>query len=293
MKKLIALMLTLVMVLGMTACGNAAYANENINTPSALTNIHPEAFSASDYDGEAYIVVNGNVPFFSEMEKDCTDCFEEYSELDYLGRCGVAYANICQELMPTEGRESLRSVTPSGWHQKEYDFVDGRAVYNRSHIIGFQLAGEQANEKNLLAGTRYMNVEMIPFENMVADYVKEEDGHVLYRVTPIFHGDNLLCEGVLMEGWSVEDDGEAICFNVFLFNVQPGVEFDYATGENWLADDNSADLHLFILNTNTHKFHRPSCDSVADIANRNKEEFHGTRNELLDMGYKPCGGCNP
>ena len=165
--------------------------------------------------------------------------FEYYSDLDELGRCGVAYANICQELMPTEKRESISSVTPSGWNNKKYDsgLVDGGWIYNRCHLIGFQLAGENANPKNLITGTRYLNIEgMLPFENMIADYVHETDNHVLYRVTPVYTGDNLVADGVQLEGWSVEDAGEAICFNVFAYNIQPGIGIDYATGENWLAE---------------------------------------------------------
>ena len=185
------------------------------------------------YNGKPYETVNGNVPYFTDEQKQVTEAFEIYSDKDSLGRCGVAFANICKELMPTEDRESISSVKPSGWKNKEYDFVDGRWVYNRCHIIGFQLAGENANDKNLITGTRYMNVEgMLPFENMIDDYVDETGNHVLYRVTPVYTGDNLVCDGVIMEAWSVEDEGDGICFNVFCYNVQPGVVIDYATGEN-------------------------------------------------------------
>lgn len=185
-----------------------------------------------EYNGsDAYYVVNGNNPYFSDTEYT-TDVFEDYSELDSLGRCGVAYANICQELMPTEKRENIGMVKPTGWHTVKYDCVDGKYLYNRCHLIGFQLAGENANEKNLITGTRYLNVDgMLPFENMVADYVKETGHHVLYRVTPIFEGNNLLASGVLMEAASVEDD--EIRFNVYVYNVQPGVSLDYATGDSW------------------------------------------------------------
>ncbi|MCD7808021.1 MAG: DNA/RNA non-specific endonuclease [Erysipelotrichaceae bacterium] len=190
--------------------------------------------SIPDYDEDPYIEINDNIPYFTDDEIT-TDVFEEYTELDSLGRCGVAYANICQELMPTEKRQSIGMIKPTGWQIAKYDFVDGQYLYNRCHLIGFQLAGENANEKNLITGTRYMNVDgMLPFENMVADYVKETDNHVLYRVTPLFDGNNLVASGVEMEAYSVEDDGEGICFNVYVYNVQPGIIIDYATGDNEL-----------------------------------------------------------
>lgn len=263
---------------------------------------------AKNYKGSPYIVVNGNTPYFSDDEKKITKAFELYSDLDSLGRVGVAYANICKELMPTEDRESLSSVTPSGWHNKKYDFVDANWVYNRAHIIGFQLAGEQANALNLMTGTRYFNVKgMLPFENMVADYVRETKNHVLYRVTPIFVGNNLLAEGVLMEAWSVEDNGEGVCFNVFCYNVEPGVEFDYATGENWESGDtpivnentstntntNTNEAKTYILNTKTLKFHLETCSGVKTMSAKNKREFTGYRQDLIDDGYEPCGLCHP
>ena len=182
-------------------------------------------------------MIDENQPSFPEEDKNA-DAFEQYSELDPLGRCGAAYANLGQELMPTEDRESISSVKPSGWVQGTYDFVDGKSLYNRCHLIGFQLAGENANELNLITGTRTMNTQgMLPFENMVADYIDETNNHVLYRVTPVYNGMDLVAQGVQMEAWSVEDDGEGICFNVFCYNVEPGVEIDYATGENWLAEE--------------------------------------------------------
>ena len=188
--------------------------------------------SIPNFNGtDPYYVVNDNQPYFTDDEYT-TDVFENYSELDSLGRCGVAYANVCQKLMPTEKRGNIGMVKPTGWHTVKYDCVDGKYLYNRCHLIGFQLAGENANEKNLVTGTRYLNVDgMLPFENMVADYVKETNHHVLYRVTPIFEGDNLLASGVLMEAASVEDD--EIRFNVYVYNVQPGVNIDYATGDSW------------------------------------------------------------
>ena len=181
---------------------------------------------------EPYVVINDNKPEFSK-EDYTTESYEYYSELDSLGRCGYAMACIGRDLMPTEERGSLGQRKPSGWQTVNYDFVDGKYLYNRCHLIGFQLSGENANEKNLITGTRYMNTEgMLPFENMIADYVKETGNHVLYRVTPIFDGDNLVARGVQMEAWSVEDDGEGICFNVYCYNNQPGIVIDYATGKS-------------------------------------------------------------
>lgn len=187
------------------------------------------------YSGNSYIEVNGNCPTF-DMEEITTEVFEIYADLDVLGRCGTAYANVCQELMPTQDRESIGQVRPSGWHTVKYpEVIEDLYLYNRCHLIGFQLAGENANEKNLITGTRYMNVEgMLPFENKVADYVRKTDNHVLYRVTPIFTGSNLVADGVLMEAYSVEDYGKGISFCVFVYNVQPGIVIDYATGESSL-----------------------------------------------------------
>ena len=198
----------------------------------------PVAFdSIPAYSGEPYVVVADNQPDFS-LSDFTVEPFEEYSPLDVLGRCGVAYANICIELMPTEERGEIGMIKPSGWQTVKYDIVDGKYLYNRCHLIGFQLAGENANECNLITGTRYMNVDgMLPFENLVADYVKDTGNHVLYRVTPMYHDSDLVAYGVLMEAISVEDEGEGICFCVFVYNVQPGIEIDYATGNNWLIDE--------------------------------------------------------
>ena len=183
------------------------------------------------YSGEPYISVCGGDPDFSEDDITSVS-YEYYSELDALGRCGVCIASVGQDIMPTEKRSSIGQVKPTGWHTVKYDFVDGKYLYNRCHLIGFQLTGENANKRNLITGTRYLNVEgMLPFENMVADYVKETGNHVMYRVTPIFVGDELLARGVHIEAESVEDGGDGIMFNVFCYNVQPGVVLDYATGE--------------------------------------------------------------
>lgn len=214
--------------------------NEGAETsPSSTDSVQTAtSFSLDDipeFSDSPYVTVNDNIPYFTENDLT-TEAFETYSELDDLGRCGVAYANVCQELMPTEERGEIGQVKPTGWHTVKYDFISGKYLYNRCHLLGYQLTGENANEQNLITGTRYLNVEgMLPFENMVADYVEETDNHVLYRVTPIFQDDELVARGVLMEGLSVEDDGEGICFNVYCYNNQPGVIIDYATGESQAA----------------------------------------------------------
>ena len=196
----------------------------------------PHAVSLQDvpaFSGEPYVVIEDNQPLFDPEDLTAVS-YEFYSELDDLGRCGYTMACIGKDLMPTEDRESISQVKPTGWKQQKYDFVDGKSLYNRCHLIGFQLTGENANERNLITGTRYLNVEgMLPFENMVADYIKETGNHVIYRVTPIFQGDELVARGVQMEAFSVEDNGEGICFHVYVYNNQPGVTIDYATGQNW------------------------------------------------------------
>ncbi len=186
------------------------------------------------FSGDAYVVINDNQPEFT-ADDYTTQSYEKYASLDAFNRCGAAMACIGKDIMPTEERGSIGQVKPSGWQTAKYDFVDGKYLYNRCHLIGYQLTGENANEENLITGTRYLNVEgMLPFENMVADYVKETGNHVLYRVTPIFDGENLVARGVQMEAWSVEDEGEGICFNVYCYNNQPSIEIDYATGESKL-----------------------------------------------------------
>lgn len=202
---------------------NSEEISNEINTYISVQDI-PE------YESSIYVTLNNNIPYFAE-EDYTTKSFETYSNLDSLGRCGVAYANICKEIMPTEERGDISDVYPTGWKQKKYD---GTYLYNRCHLIGHQLAGEDANEKNLITGTRYFNVSgMLPFENEVADYIKaNENNHVLYRVTPIYKDKNLVATGVQMEAYSVEDNGSGVCFNVFVYNVQPGISINYETGES-------------------------------------------------------------
>ena len=201
-------------------------------TADGITDINIEPYS-----GLPYVEINNNVPYFSESDLT-TEAFEMYSDLDELGRCGVAYANVCADIMPTGERGKIGKIKPSGWRTVKYNgVIDGNYLYNRCHLIGYQLSGENDNDKNLITGTRYMNVEgMLPFENMVADYVIESGNHVIYRVTPIFEGDNLLASGVLMEAESVEDEGSGILFCVYAYNVQPGIIIDYASGESRLDE---------------------------------------------------------
>ena len=279
------------------------------------------------YSGTPYTEVNDNKPYFTEADLT-TQSFEIYSELDSLGRCGVAYANVGQDLMPTEPRGEIGAVKPTGWHLVKYDNVDGKYLYNRCHLIAYMLAAENANPQNLITGTRYLNVQgMLPFETKVCDYVKNTGNHVLYRVTPIFDGDNLLADGVLMEAYSVEDAGEGISFCVFAYNVQPGIGIDYATGDNWaegsgtyqstvasvaeetpvpqpetdtavqITPESSVSQEsretTYVLNTNTKKFHYPTCSSVDDMKEKNKQIYTGSRDEVINMGYVPCKRCNP
>ncbi len=312
---------------------NASDTQESQQVTSATdvpTGEGTSAFSLREipaYSGTPYTEVNGNKPYFTEAELT-TQSFETYSELDSLGRCGVAYANVGQNLMPTEPRGEIGAVKPTGWHLVKYDNVDGKYLYNRCHLIAYMLAAENANPQNLITGTRYLNVQgMLPFETKVCDYVKNTGNHVLYRVTPIFDGDNLLADGVLMEAYSVEDAGEGISFCVFAYNVQPGIGIDYATGDNWaegsgtyqstvasvaeetpvpqpetdtavqITPESSAPQEsqgiTYVLNTNTKKFHYPTCSSVDDMKEKNKQIYTGSRDEVINMGYVPCKRCNP
>ena len=210
------------------------YSRENVSTSAEYYELN----DIPEYFGKDYIYINNNEPLFDSKYIN-TNAFESYSDLDYLGRSGVAFANVGIELMPTEKRGSIGMIKPSGWNQKKYDIVDGKYLYNRCHLIGYQLTGENANEKNLITCTRQTNVgAMLDFENKVADYIKETKNHVLYRATPIFEGNNLLASGIHLEGMSVEDSGEGIKFNVYIYNVQDGIEINYLNGENYLKSNN-------------------------------------------------------
>ena len=283
-RALLALLLLLCCATSTTGCVAIEIQGEETASVSAVP----------PFSGEPYVVLADNVPGFTKEELT-SKSYETYSPLDRLGRCGVAQACVGTDLMPTEERGSIGSVKPTGWQTVKYDCVDGKYLYNRCHLIGYQLSGENANKENLSTGTRYMNVDgMLPFENMVADYVKETGNHVLYRVTPIYDGDNLVAGGVQMEALSVEDGGEGICFNVYVYNCQPGVSIDYATGESQLDENAISDVEAsYILNRNSKKFHLPSCSGASSISEANRQEYTGSRDELLVRGYEPCGSCKP
>ena len=273
----------------LTGCTSAPVLSETNLVSSAVL---------PDFNGTAYIELNGNIPYFS-LDDYPKESFEEYSELDYLGRCGVCVANIGIDIMPTEERGYIGSVKPSGWHSVKYDFVDGKYLYNRCHLIGYQLSGENANEKNLITGTRFLNIEgMLSFENMIAQYVKETKNHVLLRVTPDFRGDELLARGVTMEAMSVEDEGEGILFNVYCYNAQKGVIIDYATGESYeefkeiaFPKEIKNTKQNFVLNKNSKKIHYPTCSGAESTKEKNKEYYNGYLKDLTDKGYLPCRIC--
>lgn len=262
------------------------------------------------FTDQPYVVVNNNIPYFDFEDKEfALQSFENYGELDALDRCGIAAASVGVDLMPTEERGSIGSVKPSGWQTIKYDCVDGKYLYNRCHLIGYQLTAENANPNNLITGTRYLNIQgMLPFENLIADYVKETSNHVLYRVTPVFVDQELVARGVLMEGVSVEDGGEGVEFCVFAYNNQPGIEIDYATGgskeigtdENFFvaevnetSDDIETGTDVYVLNTLSGKFHLSSCSSLSKANPENLEELEGTRDEFIEYGFSPCGVCKP
>ena len=276
----------------------------NVIEQNASTNVNETVIDIEnipEYSGKPFISINGNVPYFEEHELT-TESFEMYSQLDEFGRCSVAVASIGKDIMPKEDRGNIGSVKPTGWHTVKYDGIDGLYLYNRCHLIGYQLTGENANTGNLITGTRYMNVEgMLPFENMVADYVNETGNHVMYRVTPIFKDKNLLASGVLMEAKSVEDNGEGILFNVYCYNVQPGIYIDYSTGESYVKTANKEEIssldkdnvQSYVLNKSSKKFHMLSCNQIKNIAEKNRQDVSITRDEVIHMGYSPCGNCKP
>lgn len=261
--------------------------------------------SIPEYSGNPYVAINDNVPYFTDAErKEAKTSYERYSDLDKLGRCGVCVASVGQDIMPTEERGSIGSVKPTGWKTVKYNgVVDGNYLYNRCHLIGYQLTGENANTKNLITGTRYLNIEgMLPFENMVADYVKETGNHVLYRVTPVFDGNNLVTSGVIIEAESIEDSGDGILFNVYAYNVQPGITIDYATGDSQLdgrtqsekvtetvAEEekttDSKETMVWIPNSGT-KYHSNS--SCSDMVNPTQV----TESEAISKGYEACKKCH-
>ena len=300
-KILLLICILLVLLVAFSGCGGSLFNGDIFpEIDEIITDEHTvDVVSLDDipeYSGSPYIAINDNQPLFSEDDYT-TEAFEEYAELDYLGRCGVTFACVAVEIMPTEKRGDIGMVKPTGWVTSKYDFVDGRYLYNRCHLIGYQLSGENANTSNLITVTRFMNTEgMLPFENMIADYVKETENHVLYRVTPIFDGENLVASGVQMEAWSVEDDGDGICFNVYCYNVQPGVVIDYATGENWLdekateSEEVNADKNAeYVLNTSSKKIHSPECSGAKNMSEKNKQVVKGDKlSSYINNGYEIC-----
>ena len=259
----------------------------------------PAAIGASSqsippYSENIFVVLDNNQPGFTQNELKA-EAFEYYSDLDSLGRCGYAMARINKEIMPTEERENINHVKPTGWKQVQYDTVEGRNLYNRCHLIGFQLTGENDNEKNLITGTRYMNTEgMLPFESLIADYVEKTGNHVLYRATPLFEGNNLVATGVELEAKSVEDGGKGVCFHVFVYNIQLGVTINYADGSSYLAGGKPTQGgEKYILNKSSKKFHTTTCSQCKTIADKNREEYSGDRQALINKGYEPAGCCQP
>ena len=290
-KKVILIIINLILVVTLSGCSTAESEPAGTNNTNDKTQLITE--NIPDYTDKIYVEVNGNKAEFSDEDKKRTDAFEQYTDLDELGRCGVAYANICKELMPTEKRGSIGMIKPSGWQLAKYDSVDGKYLYNRSHLIGFQLAGENANEKNLITGTRYFNVVgMLPFENEVAEYVKETNNHVLYRVTPIFKDTELVARGVKIEAYSVEDSGKGVEFNVFVYNVQPDITINYQDGtssgsgqivDGVVKDNEEHDSEAVIGNKNTKVYHDNDCGSLPKEDNR---IYFDSAGEAENAGYR-------
>ncbi len=283
-----------VLLLTVTACA----------APLPPSSMNADAYTVDTvpaFNGSPYIAINGNEPSFASTEL-VTEGYERYAPLDLLGRCGTAMACVGKEMMPTEERGSIGSVKPSGWQTVKYDIVDGKYLYNRCHLIGYQLTGENANEQNLITGTRFLNIEgMLPFENMVADYVKETGNHVIYRVTPVYDGVNLVARGVQIEAKSVEDQGEGISFNVYAYNAQPGVSINYLNGDSVLESEKTTVVttirevskQQYVLNTSSKKIHLPSCGAVKSVKEANKSVVYESKESLLKQGYEACKSCNP
>lgn len=291
MKKIIRFLLP-VLIISCFLLGGCSQVEEQSRQFVEKTNGSISLDHIPEYADSAYITLNDNTPFFTEDDLTTTS-FEIYSQLDSLGRCGVAYANVGQDLMPTKERGSIGQVKPSGWQIAKYDNVDGKYLYNRCHLIGYQLTAENANEKNLITGTRYLNIEgMLPFENMVADYVKETKNHVLFRVTPIFEGDNLIASGVQMEGYSVEDKGEGICFNIYAYNVQPGITIEYSNGESYLSDTEQTATgteQAFVEirgNSNSMIYHCPGQAAYQKMEDSKYLVVFHSEKEAMDAGYR-------
>ena len=250
------------------------------------------------YSGEPAVIINGNVPFFTEAELQLNTAFTSYSELDGLGRCGPAFGCVGAELQPSGEREPNDHIHPSGMKNTTYDFVDKLFLYNRCHLIAYSIAGSNGDPRNLITGTRYMNTKgMLPYENKVLLYIEQTGNHVLYHVTPVFEGENLVVSGVLMEAYSVEDAGSGLMYCIYAYNVQPGVRIDYLTGDNEADGSFSEESEVseedcrYILNTRTQKIHLPDCESVKKISPLNKKPTNESLEELKKKGFEPCGYC--
>lgn len=301
MKRTLKLLLALLLMLSMLLCSSCSLL-DLLNPPpppsyDGVENVPP-------FDGKTpFVILNEGIPYFDPSEYTAA-CFEEYADLDRLGRCGVTFACVGTDIMPTEDRESISSVKPSGWQSETYEHIKGKYLYNRCHLIGHQLTGENANERNLITGTRFLNIDgMLPFENLVADHVRELEHHVLYRVTPIFHDKNLVANGVVMEGYCIECAGEEAVFCIYAYNCQPGVEIDYKTGMGRLSgtpapeggDENTGDeiTVTYIINVSSKRFHKPTCAGAVSMKESNRLESTATRDELIAQQYIPCGTCKP
>ena len=280
-----------------------------------------------EYIGEDFAILHDNIPEFTLWQLK-TEAFVSFSPLDALGRTGPGFACLGKETLPQESRGSIGSIQPSGWQTVRYDdLIADKYLYNRCHVIAFALCGDNATPENLFTGTRYLNITlMTQLENSISQYIQGTGNHVLYRVTPIYQGQNLVASGVQMEGYSIEDHGQTICFNVFVYNIQPGVLIDYKTGESrrdpeyvvptpspaeshapaeeetetllFSTEDVEAEAPArtsitYVLNTNTMRFHFPYCSSVNSMSERNRQDFTGTREEALALGYQSCRLCNP
>ncbi len=306
MKKIIKILILVFAAVLLAACTvkenteeNQKEETETIIENTAVPLYDPAVF---DYDliplfhGEPYVEVNDNHPY---SVKDDTFEYIRVSSLDELGRCGDAEAIIGPDTLPADERGSIGTVKPSGWHTVRYDdLIEGKYLYNRCHLIAYEISGINADEENLVTGTRYMNVTgMLPFENQIVSYVRRTGNHVYYHATPIFIDDELVCRGILLEASSIEDDDFEFC--VFCYNVQPGIAIDYQTGDSEIEEEQTILRSIpsleqdYVLNTNTKKFHYPECDSVKAMKEKNKQYTEATREELIERGYDPCAVCNP
>ena len=283
--KFLKILLSFLLLMALSSCKEIEVLLDDSFIEDILIEGEDENISLVDvpeYDGDPYVILNNNIPEFDESDFG-EKSFEIYSELDDLGRCGEAYANLSQELMPEGERENISHIKPTGWNSSGYSEIEGKFLYNRCHLIGYQLAGENANELNLITGTRYLNVEgMLPFENQVAKYIRKTDHHVLYRVTPIYEGNNLVASGVIMEAQSIEDD--EIMFNVYVYNVQPGVVINYDDGSNYLkANETGVEIRG---NSRSLVYHCPGQRAYDEMLDSKYLVIFDGEKEAVEAGYK-------